>query len=291
MASRVCIFGEVLFDHFPVGRPVLGGAPFNVAWHLQAFGRNPFFISCVGADDEGREILSAMQGWSMDTRGIHTDEGFATGKVLVSFIDGEPSYDIVNPVAYDRIKLPPEMPACRVLYHGSLALRDRYSLDSLEQIQSSVPATVFVDVNLRPPWWQREQVLHWMGQAHWVKLNQHELEELWPHGPDDLSRARALLEAKGLRGVVLTRGSAGAILMTADGGLNEVRPEPGIRVVDTVGAGDAFTSVIMLGLELGWSPQVSLDRAQAFASAVVGQRGATVSTPAFYAPFINDWQL
>ena len=291
MAGRICIFGEVLFDHFPVGRPVLGGAPFNVAWHLQAFGRNPLFISCVGDDEEGLQIRSAMQGWSMDTRGLQTDEDLVTGKVLVSFDNGEPSYDIVNPVAYDRIKVPRNLPACKVLYHGSLALRDRYSRNSLEQIESNEPATVFVDVHLRPPWWQREQVLHWMSRAHWVKLNQHELEELWPHGPDDLSRARALLEAKGLRGVVLTRGSAGAVLLTAEGSLTEVRPEPGIRVVDTVGAGDAFTSVIMLGLELGWSPQVSLDRAQAFASAVVGQRGATVSDPAFYAPFINDWQL
>ncbi len=291
MDSRVCVFGEVLFDHFPEGRPVLGGAPFNVAWHLQAFGRNPLFISCVGADEEGRQVLAAMQGWGMDTHGLQTDADLATGKVLVSFIDGEPSYDIVHPVAYDRIEMPRHLPECRVLYHGSLALRDRYSRESLKQIQSSVPATVFVDVNLRPPWWQPEQVLHWMGQAHWVKLNQHELKELWPHGPDDLSRARTLLEAKGLRGVVLTRGSAGAILVTREGGLYEVRPQPGIRVVDTVGAGDAFTSVIMLGLELGWSPQISLDRAQAFASAVVGQRGATVSDPAFYKPYISHWQL
>ena len=36
--ARAIIFGEVLFDTFPDGTAVLGGAPFNVAWHLQGFG-------------------------------------------------------------------------------------------------------------------------------------------------------------------------------------------------------------------------------------------------------------
>ena len=50
-----CIFGEVLYDHFPDGQRVLGGAPFNVAWHLQAFGQAPRFVSRVGHDAEGRQ--------------------------------------------------------------------------------------------------------------------------------------------------------------------------------------------------------------------------------------------
>ena len=43
MANKRCVFGEVLFDVFPDGKQVLGGAPFNVAWHLQAFGIAPYF--------------------------------------------------------------------------------------------------------------------------------------------------------------------------------------------------------------------------------------------------------
>ena len=35
--TRPVVFGEVLFDCFPDGSRVLGGAPFNVAWHCQAF--------------------------------------------------------------------------------------------------------------------------------------------------------------------------------------------------------------------------------------------------------------
>ncbi len=71
----------------------------------------------------------------------------------------------------------------------------------------------------------------------------------------------------------------------------ETRPASGNSVVDTVGAGDAFTSVIILGLVRGWPLQQTLDRAQAFASAVVGVRGATVQDPGFYRPFIDQWEL
>ena len=104
MRGRPCIFGEVLFDHFPDGTRVLGGAPFNVAWHLQAFGRRPRFISRVGRDPEGEAVREAMRTWGMDTTGLQTDPRQPTGRVSVLFDDGEPSYDIVHPCAYDAIE-------------------------------------------------------------------------------------------------------------------------------------------------------------------------------------------
>ena len=54
IAYRPLIFGEVLFDRFPDGSIVLGGAPFNIAWHLQAFKQSPLFISRVGDDPLGQ---------------------------------------------------------------------------------------------------------------------------------------------------------------------------------------------------------------------------------------------
>ena len=73
--SQLCVFGEVLFDHFPDGRRVLGGAPFNVAWHLQAFGKRPHLISRVGDDAEGQEIRTAMRDWGMSEAGLQTGSG------------------------------------------------------------------------------------------------------------------------------------------------------------------------------------------------------------------------
>ena len=79
MSSRICIFGEVLFDLFPDGRRVLGGAPFNVAWNLQAFGERPLLISRVGTDGNALSVLSAMQVWGMDASALQTGPGAATG--------------------------------------------------------------------------------------------------------------------------------------------------------------------------------------------------------------------
>ena len=290
MKGRLCVFGEVLFDHFPDGQRVLGGAPFNVAWNLQALGQPVDFISRVGDDSEGQAVRQAMRSWGMDTASLQTDPAHPTGRVSVSLQGGEPAYDIVAPVAYDRIQPPHEEDAgCSILYHGSLALRDPVSRATLEALLESAPHTVFVDVNLRPPWWHRDEVLKWIDRAHWVKLNTEELELLSPPGSRNPDPADFLHEHR-LQGLILTHGGDGAELFTAQGEHHRVVPEATNDVVDTVGAGDAFASVMLLGLARAWPLELTLRRAQSFASALVGQRGATVPNHAYYQSFVDDWQ-
>jgi len=290
MSSAICVFGEVLFDHFPDGARVLGGAPFNVAWNLQALGEPVSFISRVGDDPEGAEVRQAMQAWGMDTSNVQIDRDHPTGEVRVSLQNGEPSYDIVAPSAYDRIQPQAGSHACELLYHGTLALRDPVSRAALDDLlQARRPRIVFVDVNLRSPWWSRDEVLRLIERADWLKLNEHELEMISDKGAATAAAASAFLEQHRLQGLILTRGGAGAELITADGEQGAIQPSTSIDVVDTVGAGDAFASVIVLGLARGWPLQQILDRAQAFASAIVGQRGATVSDPDYYRAFLDSW--
>jgi len=291
MNSRLCIFGEVLFDHFPDGKSVLGGAPFNVAWHLQAFGQTPNFISRVGDDAEGEAVRSAMADWGMDTSNLQTDKQHPTGKVQVTFNDGEPAYDIVQPCAYDAIAPLAEVSSCGLLYHGSLALRGEPSRQVLQQLKAARPDTVFIDVNLRQPWYQLQQVQAMLHTANWVKLNSDELELLYPAAAADTAKAVDFIRDYGLNGLVLTHGAGGAELITGRAERFTVRPEQDIEVVDTVGAGDAFASVIILGLSNNWPLDITLQRAQLFASHIVGQRGATVSDPGFYQSFIDQWSL
>ena len=96
------IFGEVLFDIFSDGSTVLGGAPFNVAWHLQA--------------------------WGLDTAGLQMDSIHPTGTVEVKFYNGEPVFEIVDNRAYDHIQ-PDTISSLdpALLYHGTLAVRNRTS--------------------------------------------------------------------------------------------------------------------------------------------------------------------
>ncbi|MDH3221458.1 MAG: carbohydrate kinase [Gammaproteobacteria bacterium] len=294
--ARLCIFGEVLFDHFPDGKRVLGGAPFNVAWHLQAFGESPRFISRVGKDAEGDEILTAMRGWGMDLAGVQTDPARPTGKVSVSFEDGEPAYEIIEDCAYDAINSASVAASmtdtlCKLLYHGSLALRNKASREALLRLADGKPQNLFVDVNLRSPWWQREPILEMLRLADWVKLNDDELNLLGLQANGAVLGPAEFLREFDLRGLVLTRGSAGAELYTARGDSMRVSPDDNVDIVDTVGAGDAFASVIILGLAREWPLQVTLQRAQEFASKVVGLRGATVSDPGFYQPLVENWRL
>lgn len=294
MNKRPCIFGEVLFDHFPDGRRVLGGAPFNVAWHLQAFGASPFLVSRVGTDEDGAAVQTRMLQWGMDNGGLEVDPNLPTGQVHVQFKGDEPTYDIVHPAAWDHIEGPASTPPFTLFYHGSLALRSeasRASCLALRESASAGQATVFVDVNLRSPWWDKAVVLRSIEGADWVKLNGDELDLLAPGPGEREQRARTMLESLGLNGILLTHGSRGAVLLTADGKQCETRPAASNDIVDTVGAGDAMASVMILGFLHGWDLQLSMDRAQELASAIVGCRGATVPEPAFYGQFIRSWSL
>jgi len=286
------IFGEVLFDCFPDGSAVIGGAPFNVAWHLQAFGLSPLVISSVGEDELGERVRDAMSGWQMDARGLQTDSGHPTGSVKIEIIDGEPRYEIVEHRAYDHIDRArlPAINSASVLYHGTLALRNRPSREALEDLRKDLDAMVLLDVNLRAPWWCKEDVLTCVGAADWVKLNEDELKLLGgDDASDHLSRAQRFLQRHGLAGLVVTLGEKGAFACTAQGGFTEVEPAGLSEVVDTVGAGDAFTSVLILGLSREWPLALTLQRAQGFAARVVAQRGATIHERELYADVLLSW--
>jgi len=299
----VQIFGEVLFDHFPDGRRVLGGAPFNVAWHLAGFGVAPRFISAVGADAEGEWIRASMEDWGLNTSCLQTDPAHPTGAVTVSLIDGEPSYDIMPERAYDFVRVPEDIAPGGLLYHGTLALRSPVSAATLEELKSAGPDLIFLDVNLRAPWWSLDQTRALVTEADWVKLNRDELTRLseaapehagWPASDPEsrsalIESAQRFLERHDLAGLIVTLGAEGALGLTRDADPVLVAPSHTLEVVDTVGAGDAFASVTLLGLIHGWPPATILERAQAFAARIVGRRGATSADRAIYeVPWFSD---
>jgi fructokinase len=288
-APRPFIFGEVLFDVFPDGTRVMGGAPFNVAWHLQAFGQRPVLVSRVGLDPEGMEVRAAMRDWRMDTWALQADPRLPTGRVNVEFEAGEPAYEIRYPAAFDAISGTAVRERPRLLYHGSLGLRSAASRIALEGLLVERPAEVFLDVNLRDPWWSAPRLLPRLATASWVKLNVEELARL--AGGSDQGAARAFLVRYALKGVVVTHGAEGAEVLTASGDQARVRPDSRADVVDTVGAGDALTAVMICGLLEGWPLSDTLERAQAFASAICNCRGATVPDAEFYQGIVEGWGL
>jgi fructokinase len=291
--SDIWIFGEVLFDTFPNGTAVLGGAPFNVAWNLTAFQTSPQIITAVGDDIQGQIIQERMNKWKMSRKHLAVVPGYPTGKVSVRFTDGEPSYIIEENQAYDNIPLGilPER-TNGYLYFGSLALRTAHNREVLRELTKRHQGKVFVDINLRSPFWNKDSTLEMLADVHWLKLNEAELSQI-AEGTDLESQARQLKADYGLEGIVVTCGSRGAFAIGADEVQIQVRPEQAqevkVEVRDTVGAGDAFTAVLLLGLLRSWSLEESLIKAQQFASAVVGIQGAVSTDSDFYQQHIQSW--
>ena len=290
LTPAVAIFGEVLFDRFDDGVEVLGGAPFNVAWHLQAFQQAPLFISRIGQDQAGAKIQAAMQNWRITTAALQIDSQYPTGAVEITLNNGEPEYQILANQAYDFIdgQLLPKFEA-GVLYHGSLAARQPGSHQALQQLLNQHQGKVFIDINLRQPWWNQSLVSELLSQADWLKLNHLELQQLQADGDSLEAKMRLLSQRYQLDVLVVTLGEQGALAIERDGELLKVQPDSQQLVVDTVGAGDAFASVLLLGLLKAWPLAISLQRAQQFASALVGQRGATVFDLNFYQSFNTAW--
>lgn len=298
MRGRPVIFGEVLVDRFPDGTEILGGAPFNVAWNLRGLGLDPVLVSRVGDDASGDAILGAMEEMGLDRSGVQRDRARPTGMVEVSVENGEPRYDIRADVAYDAIEgtLPIAADDVALVYHGTLALRTSRSDAALHEIlDTGYPVARaphrhrFFDVNLRDPWWSRRVVESWWGHSGEIKLNADELRRLVPFADDVERRARTVLGNTRAREVHVTLGAEGAITVTRDGEVCRATPGAPVTVVDTVGAGDAFSAVLIAGHLHRWSLQTRLDRAAAFAALVVGLRGATTTDSDFYRRFRESW--
>ncbi len=296
--QRPLIYGEVLFDTFPDGNEVLGGAAFNVAWHLRGFGLDPLLISRVGTDTQGERVLETMRAWGMDLRGVQFDAERPTGSVKVELEHGQPSFTILPMQAYDFIDGDAAFRALEgeqfsLLYHGTLIARTSASYEVLQALRESTQLPAFVDVNLRNPWWSGEIVESTLSGARWGKMNSGELGEivrdpvLTPETTEDA--ARELCQRYGLEFLVITLGDAGACFISAS--TTACAPAPRIdNLIDTVGAGDAFSAVTLLGLSSNWPLPLVQQRALEFSAAVCQIPGATSQDNDLYTGHLARWK-
>lgn len=276
--SEILCVGELLWDSLPAGL-FLGGAPYNVASHLHAQGVPVGMVSRVGADVLGSEALQRLARNGIATDLVQIDPEHATGMVAVTLDgDGIPSYEIVEPAAWDFIELRPGLreraAGAAAIVFGSLAQRGPVTRATVERLCEVDVPKVF-DVNLRPPYEDPEVVRHSLAHADVVKINDHELRRMaeWYDLPAGLREAtRALAERFGCRTVCVTRGGEGAAL------LNEGRwsEHAGYRVEvkDTVGAGDAFLAAFLTGLLAGLDDRALLQHANLLGAYVATQPGA-----------------
>ncbi|MBV5310935.1 MAG: hypothetical protein JZU59_16280 [Chromatium okenii] len=180
------------------------------------------------------------------------------------------------------------------LYHGTLAVRNLVSATALQHIKHSGVENIFLDVNLRTPWWSLGKTIALLEEAHWVKLNRDELLKLSALTLDDIAPpletvAQHFLQQHQLTGLIVTLGSKGVLGLNQDGACIQIEPPPACTLVDTVGAGDAFSAVALFGLMQQWDFTTLLNRAQQFATHIVEQRGAISTERTWYQTMLNQW--
>jgi fructokinase len=296
MSNSVMILGEVLGDVFPE-QTIVGGAPYNVARHCRAFGLNVHFLTAVGKDALGQRILAEMRDAGLPTEGVQQLDGLPTGKVMVHFEKSGHRFEILDQQAYDGLAWPPvealtkKYPP-RLIYFGTLALRHAHMQQVASQWLKLCHATVFCDINLRSPWYDTSNVRLALQAADILKINHEELPEVnqlmgLPKSPDLHEQARKLLLAFNLSEIFVTCGEEGSFWLNAYGDSFRAPPMQLQRpFVDSVGAGDAYTAIVIRGLLAGWARQTMLPRAAAFAASICGIRGAVPEQAEFYQDFV-----
>lgn len=293
----ILALGEILFDIFPTYKR-LGGAPFNFAAHLKRFDFPTYFVSRVGEDENGEKILNLLREQGFDHRFIQVDSKRVTGHVQVKLDEkGSPTFNIVENVAYDHLDYTNEIAAVldeniRLVYFGTLIQRSRKGFETVQTVlKNRHPNTrCFYDINLRPNCFTKERIEASLAHCDLLKLSDEELEvlrDLFDLKGSDESCLEKLRRDFDVEWIALTCGASGSDLFTPKGRFSS-KPPRDIEVVDTVGAGDAWASILAAGYLQGWEPDTILKRANRFAGAVCGIQGAIPGDDRFYEPF-STW--
>ena len=277
--------GEVLWDLLPGGKQ-LGGAPANFAYHAQQLGAAGFVVSAVGNDALGHEIIARLRQLGLDTAHVAVDATRPTGTVSVSLdAAAVPSYVIHENVAWDFLQFNDDLAelAARadVICFGTLAQRGRPSSNCIIDVLTHAPRLRILDINLRQQYHSFETIDESLDFADVLKINDDEVAVVarlhnLQHPADLLQKVFACYD---IDLIAVTRGSKGSALYSRDDDVVEHPGTPVQKLVDTVGAGDAFTAALAIGLLRGEPLDRINDAANRLAAYVCTQPGATPAIP------------
>ncbi|SKB75608.1 fructokinase [Parapedobacter luteus] len=277
--KNVVCFGEILWDMLPSGKKP-GGAPMNVAYHLNRLGIQSTIISRIGDDEAGRELSSFLDNIGLSTENIQIDSDHETSKVIACIgADNEVLYEIIAPVAWDFIQYEERfatlLQAADVLVYGSLIARNEASRDTLLSLLGKARYRLF-DVNLRAPHYTPAVVDQLMQAADAIKLNIHELVAvsgwLGNRSGDEYAGIGLLQDYYGIQEIIVTKGSQGASYYTPNS--RHDYPAVSVDVKDTVGSGDSFLAAFLAQKLRGETSDNMLEFATTLGAYVTTQSGA-----------------
>lgn len=276
-AKKIVCFGEILWDILPAGA-VPGGAPMNVAYHLRKLGLDPGIVTRVGIDERGKKLIDLLNENGVTTDHIQLDYDIPTGIVNAAANEhGEMQYDIVAPAAWDFIALDDvTVELVKEASHfifGSLVNRNPTSRNTLFALLETAQQKV-LDINLRPPHFNRHLVEDLLSRADIVKMNSAELELItgWFTRYKTMTDRIAIIQDRfQVPCIIVTMGGDGAIVNIE----GELYGHPGyvVNVADTIGSGDSFLAAFLFKLLNNDGPKESLAFASALGALVASKTG------------------
>jgi fructokinase len=287
----IVVAGEALIDLVVAADGVtatVGGAPYNVARACGRLEMPTLLAACISEDGFGRLLRRQLADCSVDEELLQFTSRPTTLAVAQVGDDGVPDYRFYAVDTSAPQLTPGPLPdRCRALVTGGLALALEPMARDIERLVTSAHAGVLVviDVNVRPaavadraPFVER--VRRATARADVIKVSHEDVGYLFPGA--SVADAAAELLRDGAKVVLATAGPHDTAIITPAGAL-EV-PVEAVEVVDTIGAGDAFTAgFVTRWLEAGCAPSElseppvvlpAVRAAHAVAAAVVARRGA-----------------
>ena len=275
---KVLSFGEILWDVYP-DEKYIGGAPLNFAAHFSKQGGEAYMISALGNDDLGREALKKLREWKINADRVNIVPNAPTGRCLVT-LDGSgvPSYDLLRDVAYDFIDCGIKGEKFDALYFGTLALRGGHNMRGIaDLIRNNDFGEIFVDINIRPPFYSKESIIFALEHATVLKISEEELPVVMTEisdGERDGAEKVIAERFKNLKIVIITRGERGSLAYNAMEKKTYYANAKKVSVVNTVGAGDSFSAAFLYGYLSGESIEKCLCRASKLSAYVVSKAEA-----------------
>lgn len=278
--NRITAIGEILFDVYPSLKK-LGGAPLNFLYHVYKFTGAGNMISRIGNDNFGKEILYFLNYNKISVQYIQIDQDHATGVATVELNEkNEPSFTIEANRAYDFIetnndiqKLIKNYTDC--LYFGSLAQRSDVTRNTIRSLLGK-EIKYFCDLNIRQNFYDEELVTNSLNAANILKVNLEEIKlinDLVIKDSFDLKKtSEKIINEFNVDLIAITKGAEGSVL-TKENSFNEFQNEP-IKIIDSVGAGDAFSSILCIGYLNGWELAAINSLANRFAGEICQVAGA-----------------
>ncbi len=250
---KILAIGEIIFDIFG-SDAAIGGAPLNFCAHCVACGAEAALISGVGGDEYGKKALEAIKSFGVETKFIGCSN-LETGKCIVTVVDGNPSYNVLRPAAYDTVQVDIEAVkefGADVFAFGTLIQREEASGKAVRKILDECDFNeVFCDINLREGCYDSESCALCLENATILKLSNEEEPMLAEFGfyesdEDEKTLLKNITENyKNIRLVLFTKGENGSVIYDATDGSFVDIPAVEAEVVSTVGAGDSYSAAFL----------------------------------------------